>query len=34
MDKAAEWLKMLADEQDGMTWYDLQTEQGDLPTVN
>ena len=26
--------KMLADEQDVMTWYDLQTEQGDLPTVN
>lgn len=25
---------MLADEQDVMTWYDLQTEQGDQPTVN
>ena len=26
--------KMLADEHEVMTWYDLQTEQGDLPTVN
>ena len=26
--------KMLADEQDVMTWYDLETEQGALPTVN
>jgi hypothetical protein len=26
--------KMLADDDDVMTWYDLQTAQGDLPTVN
>ncbi len=26
--------KMLADEHDVMTWYDLETDQGALPTVN